>query len=676
VLELIRIPVSTLPNVTVDNERLKTAVYAIMTKLLGINEDLLDFFAFLFAPSKSEIYSPARKGELLISSQKDEILKKVSNYIDVPYGYLKLIFKLGFDDKEPLSSEHIYEFQEAFNSADPILNGLLNFSLNLYSLFTTKNLTKRLVKTSSKFGIDPKSAECLINITSHHEFSPSRLEEQVGTGILGAVGKQLRISKKEVSGLISLCMGDLSNPSIETLMRVMFARNNLPLSLISLVKALLALFTSKETEELLNAADILKLNEKMWILLGKKLIHPRNIPETYFTSLGIKAEDPLLEQRNYQDMKTELFSSWMHNIIKTLEFSEEDRKDKRERDGRYGSEAEIEPLSGDKHDSDRKLWFSKEEKKEDGKDDSMDKTSEVKFPTHGKGERTLEDIERKKRKELVIKLLTIEEQQLIIPLLAGLMRTFNETSNAPPLNEADLETIIKFLTVRDIILHRSKNLIQNACFNLASLMGFDGQILSYLVDITMSSNPFEVKTAIRNILKVRGRADDLGVDKKIAEFGKFASQEFAAYTTSQETARTLAAYLKVPEFLVVKVLAPSLPYKLTIDEICHIFDLAGFHEGVFKRDKIHIEDSRGQIIPIGEFRYLLANLGVGHVTDYERVLELFNLRASTGKIIEAITTPRPRVMISILREFLTPLLQTKLKIPPQIFEIAMALVRN
>ncbi len=79
------------------------------------------------------------------------------------------------------------------------------------------------------------------------------------TDIISIASKELRISKREVSGLISLLMGDLRNPYVENLLKSFCNRNRFPVQTLPMLTALINLFTSRDNSEVLDAIRVLGL---------------------------------------------------------------------------------------------------------------------------------------------------------------------------------------------------------------------------------------------------------------------------------------------------------------------------------------------------------------------------------------------------------------------------------
>ena len=56
----------------------------------------------------------------------------------------------------------------------------------------------------------------------------------------------------------------------------------MPDTLVPLIKSLLALIVSDDSEEVLNALKILKVRDQSLALLGKKMVHPKFIDDKDF----------------------------------------------------------------------------------------------------------------------------------------------------------------------------------------------------------------------------------------------------------------------------------------------------------------------------------------------------------------------------------------------------------
>ena len=178
-----------------------------------------------------------------------------------------------FEDVATLINEYVFGKESQYN----IHKGFVEVAFGLYTLLTTKNVKKSLTKMAERFGVDPHSAEAFLRISSKVEFSTESWHKFMNSDLMNLVSKSLRISKKEVTGIISLLMGDLLNPNIEEILTNFCIRHEMPDALVPLIKSLLALIVSDDSEEVLNALKILKVRDQSLALLGKKMVHPKFI---------------------------------------------------------------------------------------------------------------------------------------------------------------------------------------------------------------------------------------------------------------------------------------------------------------------------------------------------------------------------------------------------------------
>ena len=89
-------------------------------------------------------------------------------------------------------------------------------------------MKKSLVKTAEEFGIDRHTSEAMLRISSKIEFSSESWKKFMATDIIAVASKELRIGKRDVAGVISLLMGDFSNPYTENIIKSFCNRNRLP----------------------------------------------------------------------------------------------------------------------------------------------------------------------------------------------------------------------------------------------------------------------------------------------------------------------------------------------------------------------------------------------------------------------------------------------------------------
>ncbi len=237
----------------------------------------------------------------------------------------KMMFKFAFGDKTmdekffkdvaSLINEYVFDKGSIYK----IHKGFVEVAFGLYTLLTTKNVKKSLTKMAERFGVDPHTAEAFLRISSKVEFSTESWHKFMNSDLMHIVAKSLRISKNEVTGIISLLMGDLVNPNIEEILTNFCIRHEMSESLVPLIKSILALIVSDDSEEVLNALKMLKIKDQSLALLGKKLVHPKFIDDNDFYSVGVPYGHPLLKDRLTLDVDDEeKFNRWMRSLSRAI----------------------------------------------------------------------------------------------------------------------------------------------------------------------------------------------------------------------------------------------------------------------------------------------------------------------------------------------------------------------
>ena len=93
----------------------------------------------------------------------------------------------------------------------------------------------------------------------------------------------------------------------------------MPIRLIPALKALFDLFISDSSEKVLSALKMLHIKDQPLALLGKRLLHPKFVDIDIFNQLGVKADNPLMENRLELDIENdEAFNDWIHKLIRVI----------------------------------------------------------------------------------------------------------------------------------------------------------------------------------------------------------------------------------------------------------------------------------------------------------------------------------------------------------------------
>ena len=105
----------------------------------------------------------------------------------------------------------------------------------MFTILNSVNVKRNLVKAAREFDIDRQTAEAILKIASKVDYSEENWKKLITSDIIAVASKELRISKRDVSGLISLLMGDMKNPYIENILRSFCLRNKLTFQAIPLL---------------------------------------------------------------------------------------------------------------------------------------------------------------------------------------------------------------------------------------------------------------------------------------------------------------------------------------------------------------------------------------------------------------------------------------------------------
>ena len=659
-IELIKIPLGSKNDIIISTDRLHPALFDILESVLGIDRCILDFIAMVFSANKERLYGSSSTKKLMMKEQKNQLIEKMAGKIKIHPAIIRIFMKVAFDEKM-VDRELVTDLSNLLaltpyfkkHTIDP---EMLKTGLNLIGILKSKSMTQELVGMSAKFGIDPKDARTLVNISSNYEFSKESLQALSGTTIIRQMAKILRISNKEVMGLICLIIGDLSNDYIELILKSVCKRCKIPVYYVAVIKSLLVLFMGKETEQIMHATDTLKIKDYIWILLGKKLLSPRFIDEDAFLELGIPYDNNIITKRRLIDCQNvSPFNKYLKNFADTLGKTDDESIIFQGDEGEPISRSPTKPVGSTTMKSEKSIYGGG--------------SSYLQFESNKKFQVLIT------RRRLVARLLRIGDQplnsQLVNQLLHNYYRYQLELGKKANFDSKQIDSIIAFLHVKDIILGKGANQINTATQKLAEIMGFEERILLIIVQIIMSKNPLVVRKAIKKLF-----IEAIHEKVTFSEFGRVVSEEMEGVKGMEEAVQYIGKALNVPVFILNKLMAPFLgkTYQLTMDDIAQLMFMAGINDENMQERGIVIKDVKGKVIPTDKMVLLLAGLAVGHIRDFKQTLQLFNIPVELSHLIQSITTNRPRIAIEILIAYIRPMVINQLKIPPHIFDIFLALV--
>lgn len=197
---------------------------------------------------------PSTSNRALTRNEQYQVIEEVSSFLHIHPTIPKMLMKFVFGDKT-IDEKFFTDIANLVNSyvfggdsKYKIHHGLIEVAFGLYTLLTTKNVKKNLTKMAERFGVDPHTAEAFLRISSKVEFSTESWQKFINSELMNIVAKSLRISKSEVTGIISLLMGDLQNPNIEGILLNFCVRHQISDQLVSVLKSMMALIISDDSE--------------------------------------------------------------------------------------------------------------------------------------------------------------------------------------------------------------------------------------------------------------------------------------------------------------------------------------------------------------------------------------------------------------------------------------------
>lgn len=95
----------------------------------------------------------------------------------------------------------------------------VHLAYGLFSIFHSVDVKRKLVHVAKDFDVNQRTAQAILKIASKVDHSDENWKKLISSDIIAVASKELRISKRGVSGLISLLMGDMKNPYIENILK-------------------------------------------------------------------------------------------------------------------------------------------------------------------------------------------------------------------------------------------------------------------------------------------------------------------------------------------------------------------------------------------------------------------------------------------------------------------------
>ena len=709
--EIIKIIITRTKSITISTDRVIPAIFSILKTVTGNRfPEMIDFLSLLLSESKRNVRDS--KMRPMEREQQYKILRAVAIKLGIPPAILQILWKIW--KKDPYFDKQFINDIASMCGIEKHI-AVVELLLNVILLFSSKGLTKEVADVLHKFKLSPQSAKFVDLVGTGFQPLSIDYESFCLTPIRDALSLKLKIPDREIFGIISLLKGNIQSPYAMQIISSFCIRFNIQQDIAHYIGVILTILTSRDLETLSQAMKELNIPWVTWLFMGRRVLHPKYIPDSVFEKFSIISKDYVKSRSALGINDPNVWKDWADNVKRALQKNVAEAFKQLDKialyiSNRYSGEppAIISYILGKKIEQPEADEFIKMIDRiistENGicelgsQFESLLKSKLSSFGVEVNGGLSM--------KSLILQNIYLTEAEMnvaaskIAKELCELFININDIVcfflmiEYEPLNNAFLEKILsgvpsvlkkndhgnfefisRFLSIRDIVNKKDRTLTTIAANNIASFLECDSNTILSLVDFLMGASEGDMRMAIKefsNILGVRS--------PQFLDFGNFAVDKIFNEKLAEKAIKFLGNTFHFPPLMVRLFLSTTTDsdVKADIGELMATFDLLTSHLPTqdinftmnFLREGV---ENIYKKISFDEMKYLLCSLAGGQTEPVGHFLDWLGIKGEAKGLIKVLTMNDTK---KLLTEALNTFLPLFLKIGKSLTKEAYNLIMS
>ena len=666
-----------------------SAVFYIMENFFGTDRKVTSMLNMLLASTPEKLISMSGKGTMPIEEQ-EAVLKNLCEILGAPPTLVSLAWKAwtgNFTIDDSLVKE-VCKFSSGMLGVT-YSETTTKIALQVFSIVSTRLSKGTLLQDAMKFGVDFNVAN-IVDLFGTGKLTQEQYKAITHNMIFEAISNKLHIPANQALGVIALIKGDFNNEYVIELFDSLRKRWNIPNFPSKYITAILSFFLSNDVSELINACEKLNFSPPELLLVGKKLLHPANVSDKVFETLGLSKDNANVACRKFiQVNNPNSWNEWVHNMVKLL--SAEFRPVKAPipvpsippPTVKPASEATSGAGAAENKGADTKR---EEEKGLPDKEKTTDnpKVAPIAVPEPV----AVEEVQQPISSSKTVGSFTGPEKEargaarLLISISEAVV---NEATIQELLEKSDLVGVKKELTlVCNVIVTLVRSIkglregltekkVKDAANQIADLLNIDVTALNDVLGFLLLRSQ---KDMINGLLHLIPRTMSKHESNEIIEYCTFLLDKSKVLKSVENAIAGLADQLKIPRFLVTMVLSPFVDEassKISLEEFMMLLDQAGFNAEALTSLGIKFQWPGEGEITIERVRYYLSGLVLGNSGIIKDLLINMGVPEQIFELAYALTSDNKSEMMEVLLGSLTPVLK-KCGVPEKAFCTLLELV--
>ena len=590
--------------------KIQKCLFIILDSFCSIDKRIISFIFMIINEGLDENASKGDAQGLFKSREEQyDLIKFIEEKLGLPSPILQVIWKIRKSDYTQ-NDKMVDQLTEILRKLGPgIKRAYVAFAFDLLPLMNI-TMGKKLIRTECiKFGVR-KSYSKFISLIGTVGKSPQEIIEALDGPIVTSIAEKIRMPIGLLKGMMLFISGDFSSPLVMSFIEDLCTRANIKKRYATIIVSLLTIFTSDDCHTLLPALQALGVKNHYWILIGKKMLHPMNVPDRFFAKDNISLDEPAIKFRHAINMKdSSMWERWVNDIKDIMEKA-------------HDKVVEAEGgLNSAKN-------FNETVKEEEKRVETSAKEADN-LVTRVKRFLSIEEYDINQD---IIKDLLID-----CPMFAGKMAELSKL----------IDPITKLCQIKDITKLSDVTLTERAIKFMSNELQYDTKIIQAIFDMIHMRSQKSFIEGVTTLMSSILPASEL---TPFVAYSRFAFEKQSALENVERILCNLGEKFKIPVGLLIKIIAPFLKSSKSI-QIEDVYCLLNqFGMNIESRDSFSLKFG-DKTMSAEDIRYFMSGIIVHDPNAFLQISLALGAPPQLINFFKAFLDPNPYNKIKLVIEF-------------------------
>ena len=539
---------------------IQKALFVLLETFSKVNKKILSFIFMIINEGLEGSSTGGEQTYIYSRTEQYELIKFIETELGLPSSLLQLIWKIWKEDYV-CDQDMIDELTDILKKLSRgIKKDFVKFAFDLLPLMNLTSGKRSIVLESAKFGVKTEYAR-IVALIGKMDKDFEIIDKVIDGPVIRQIGEKVHISPQLMKGIILFVSGYYSHAPVTGFIEDVCLRAKIKPNYAPMVLSIIVALVSNDCHELLPSLHLLGIKESQWILLGKKMLHPMNIPDKYFVELKLDLEEPAIKFRNAIDVNDkEMWERWLgelKDLLSGYSKTAKERAKKAAEDAKLEGNYVLKEVKKEEEVKEEENEEGKEEGNEEGKEEKKVDVNDVKVGVkeQKEGDNQISAALKDKR-ERVKRFLNIDSgdtnQELVKELLINC--PILPKSEREKINQL-VENITKVSQIKDLTWLSDISLMERAMKTITNDLQYEGKFFQGLFDFIHMRSKETFLEGAKNIM------DYVLTPTEIKPFMKYMANVYEKQSGLENAERVvgiLADKFKIPTVILSKIILPSL----------------------------------------------------------------------------------------------------------------------